>query len=113
MILKISQNFCYTNTGWYIRSGIVSVDYSNRMSGITSTETLADSWLKEEVEGVGYGGSGVHKYFPPTKEHLKDKMPDEWVRLIVKLANGSKEEWITQAETYLLNDEGKTIERIF
>lgn len=113
MILKVSQNFCFTRAGWYIRSGIVSVDYSSRMSGITSSETLADSWLKEEDEGTRYSGSGIRKYFPPVKEHLKDKMLDEWIRLIVNLANGSREEWIVQAESYLLNDDGKTIERIF
>lgn len=113
MILKISRNFCFTHAGWHIRSGIDSVDYTTRMSGITSPEKLADSWLKEEDEGTKYGGSSIHKYFPPVKGCPEDKAPDEWIRLIVTLINGSKEEWIVQAETYLLNNDGKTIERIF
>ena len=109
MILKIRQNHLYTNCGWYLYSGIYSVDWSNKMKGITSTEDVAKAY-QEDAELFG---KRKHRYFAPTKEDFHDKHPEEWIKLRVNFVNGTEEMWIVQAETYLLSDDGKTIERIY
>lgn len=109
MILKIRQNHLYTNDGWFLYSEICSVDWSNKMKGIASTEDIA----KEYQEDDELFGKHKHRYFAPIKKDFHDKHPEEWIKVRVSFVNGTKEVWVVQAETYLLSDDGKTIERIF
>jgi len=109
MILKIRKNHLYINAGWHIVSGISGIDYSHVMTGILTSEDIKDSWFTERLSADEEEGKGAckHYYFPP------DNKSGEWIRVMVKFTDGREQEWIVQAETYLLNDEGKTIERIF
>lgn len=86
MILKIRNEF--GTEAWFIRSGI--------------EEVLYDHITADKIE-------------PPIDRHFDNNEKDKninYVRMIVKFVNGKEEVWTTQVSTYLLNDEGKTIERI-
>ena len=114
MILKIRKNHLYTNDGWYVISGVSDISYSGTMAGITTSEELSSSWFKEvyhDGEEIEEGNEerkvGKRRYFSPSDKSGR------WIRIIVGFVGRINEEWIVQAETYLLNDEGKTIERIF
>ena len=107
MILKIRKG----KSGWFIRSGILEVTYS----------------VEREEENIGYTielpKQVCDRHFSvrtlTTKEKLERTNPEScekcvcWTQILVTFVDGSKEEWLLEVETYLLNDEGKTIERIF
>ena len=88
MILKI-QNAFARDKGWFIMDGI--------------KEILSDRILKSQV-------------VPPIDRHFDS--PDQAegdpavLQLIVTFKDGKTETWISDVATYLLNDCGKTIERL-
>lgn len=110
MILKIRKNQMGKNVGWFVFSGIADVNYSNKLEGEIAMEAL--------VKGGGRGMSdlldGEAASYTPRRFHpdASDKT-GACIKIFVRFVGGGKEEWLVQAETYLLNDEGKTIERIF
>ena len=109
MILKIRKNQAYVNVGWLVFSGISDVNYSDKLAGEAAIKTLSESGGSMSDVLNGEAASYKPRYFPPDKN---DKT-GECIKISVRFVGGGKEEWIVQAETYLLNDEGKTIERIF
>lgn len=85
MILKIKNEFGVD--AWFLKSGIEEIRY--------------DHITKDEIE-------------PPIDRHFDSKEKNiNYVIMVINFVDGKKEIWITQVTTYLLNDEGKTVERIY
>lgn len=85
MILKIRDEF--QEEGWFLRDGISEIFYRR---GISSS-----------------------KLIKPRDRHFDAKSKyDTWSEMIVIFKDRTEEVWVSQVTTYLLNDNGKTIERI-
>jgi len=87
MIMKIRNDF--SDGGWFIKDNISEISYQR--------------------------GLGKDKLIAPIDRHFDSKpFPNNspYAQILITFRNGTEEVWITQVTTYLLNDEGKTIERI-
>lgn len=89
MILKIKGN--NQENAWSIRSDIVSISYKRV--------------LQSEVSAC------CDRHFDSCKSNIAGSDPS-WLQMLITFKNGKEEIWRTEVATYLLNDEGKTIERI-
>lgn len=113
MILKIraprtEQLEGVPKSGWIIRSGIKEIKYFFERVNEDTNYTF------EAVATMGCDRcfrAGVL-----TSKQILEQTSNEkctrWTQIVVTFVDGSIEEWLLEVEAYLLNDDGKTIEKI-
>ena len=116
MILKIRNEVNFDSgldlPGWYYFDKIINIKvdhfiYNKDELGITdrTTDYTIGETLKDHIEK-----NMIFERFFSTQR--KNKYLSA-IQIIVTFENGSEETWVSRAETYLLNDSGKTIEKLF
>jgi len=104
MILKIRA--AKAKSGWIICSGVREVEYSFERADKAIGYTI------EQAEKV------CSRHFRSKALTSKQKLEQsnekrvQWTQVVITFMDGSTAEWLLEVEAYLLNDEGKTIERI-